>query len=82
MEEKIITHTISKSTAKFVKSMLLFNDFYNSLIDAVNELYGEKIGNEIIDQHAPIILRAESVVRELLTNSIIENINDKAKNEF
>ena len=82
MGKEIITQTISKSTAKYVKSMLLFNDFYNSLIDATNELYGEKQGNEIIEKHAPVLLQAEDVARKLLTDSIIETINDKSRNQF
>jgi len=62
--------------------MILFNDFYNSLIDATNELYWEKQGNEIIEKHAPVLLQAEDVARKLLTDSIIETINDKSRNQF
>jgi hypothetical protein len=82
MGEEIITQTISNTTAKFVKAMMLFKDFENTLEDATHDLYGGELGSEIIHNHMPDIMKIEDVVRKLLTDSIIENINDKAKNQF
>lgn len=75
MIAKIKGTTISDATARLIACQRFTDDVYENIMHALSDMYGEYVGEEIMEKKClHLFNEVESVIRELIAESISNNI--------
>lgn len=67
--------TISDATARLIACQRLTDDVYENIMHALSDMYGEYVGEELMEKKClHLFNEVESVIRELIAESISNNI--------
>ena len=67
--------TISDATARLIACQRLTDDIYENIMHALSDMYGEYVGEELMEKKClHLFNEVESVIRELIAESISNNI--------
>lgn len=67
--------TISDATARLIACQRFTDDIYENIMHALSDMYGEYVGEELMEKKClHLFNEVESVIRELIAESISNNI--------
>lgn len=67
--------TISDATARLIACQRFTDDVYENIMHALSDMYGEYVGEELMEKKClHLFNEVESVIRELIAESISNNI--------
>lgn len=67
--------TISDATARLIACQRLTDDVYENIMHALSDMYGEYVGEELMEKKClHLFNEVEGVIRELIAESISNNI--------
>lgn len=67
--------TISDATARLIACQRLTDDVYENIMHALSDMYGEYVGEELMQKKClHLFNEVEGVIRELIAESISNNI--------
>ena len=75
--------TISDATARLIACHRFTDDVYENIMHALSDMYGEYVGEEIMEKKClRLFNEVEGVIRELIAESIAHNIGKNKLSEL
>lgn len=75
--------SISDATARLIACQRFTEDVYENIMHALSDMYGEYVGEELIEKKClHLFNEVEGVIRELIAESIAHNVGKNKLSEL